>query len=176
MIYLIGGVPRVGKTTVAYKIMAEKGIPFVPADVLTHALDNTYKQLGIRAGEWETIPERFFPYLREFVRMTSFNVVDYAIEGDSFFPEHVSRLQKEYDIRSVFLGTSQTSLKKIRGFALHDDWVANLPEEEQQALPAWLMSTSEIFKNESEKYGISYFDMAENREQQFGQIVAKLFE
>ena len=165
MIYLIGGTPRVGKTTLARMIMERKHVPFVPADALTHALDQTYPQLGIRSGEWADIPDKFFPFLKEFVRTSGWNLKDYTIEGDSFFPEHVKKLSEEFKIRSVFLGTSDTNLELIKGPATHDDWVSELSEEKQKEMPAWFMSISEMFKKESEKYQIPYLDVALGREQ-----------
>lgn len=48
MLYFIGGPARVGKTTLAARLMRWQKTPFIPADVLTHALDETYPQLGIR--------------------------------------------------------------------------------------------------------------------------------
>jgi hypothetical protein len=164
MIYLIGGTPRVGKTTLAKIIMERKGVPFVSADVLTHALDHTYPTLEIRSGEWNSIPDKFYPYLKEFIRSSTDNQPNYTIDGDSFFPEHVKKLSEEFEIRSVFLGTSNTTLDLIKDEKNHDNWVADLSEEKQQALPAWLISTSEMFKNEAKKYDIAYFDTAENRE------------
>lgn len=164
MIYLIGGAPRIGKTTLARMMLDRKGIPFVPADVLTHALDRAYPELNIRSGGWTSIPEKFYPFLREFVKSSDSNSSDYVIEGDSFLPEHVERLSKEFKIKSVFLGTSNTTLDIIIGKAVHDDWVRDLPEEKQKGLPAWIISTSEMFKNEAKKYTVPYFDIAENRE------------
>jgi adenylate kinase family enzyme len=64
---LIGGAPRVGKTTLAELIFQRKGISFIPGDAVRDALDRTYPHLGAHAGEWEDVPERIFPYLRELV-------------------------------------------------------------------------------------------------------------
>jgi hypothetical protein len=176
MYYFIGGTPRVGKTTLATMILERNKIPFIPADVLTHSLDRAYKELGIRVGKWETIPAQFFPYLKEFVRSMTWTLPSYLIEGDSFFPEHIKMLQEEFPIKAVFLGTSKVSLEEIKGFAKHDDWVSGLPEEEQKKLPAELVSMSEMFESESEKYGVSYFDMSENREQKLEEAYVSLFE
>lgn len=77
MIYLIGGVPRVGKTTLAKLILERKGVPFVPADTLAHTLTHVYPQLGVRFGQegaWESIPEKFYPFLKSFVHGVKYHV------------------------------------------------------------------------------------------------------
>ena len=175
MIYLIGGTPRVGKTTLSKMIMERKDIPFVSADVLTHALDHTYPDLGIRSGGWHSIPDKFYPYLKEFIRSSTHNLPDYVIEGDSFLPEHVKKLSEEFEIKSLFLGTSNTTLELIKNKEIHDDWVSDLSDEKQKALPAWLISTSEMFKSESNKYDIPYFDTADNREKILEEAFQYLF-
>jgi 2-phosphoglycerate kinase len=164
MIYLIGGTPRVGKTTLAKILMERKAIPFVSADVLSHALDRAYPNLEIRSGGWASIPDKFYTYLREFIKSSTHNLPDYIIEGDSFFPEHVKKLSEEFQIKSVFLGASHTTLDLIKSNVLHSDWVSTLPQEKQEKLPEWLMSTSEMFKKEAEKHNIRYFDVSEGRE------------
>ncbi len=176
MIYLIGGAPRVGKTTLAKIILERKNIPFIPADVLTQAIDHTYPKLGVRSGEWEDIPDKFYPYLREFVSQMKWNLPDYVIEGDSFFPRHVKKLAKEFKVKSVFLGTSHASLEEIKKFAFHGDWTNDLSEKKQKELPDWLVSLSKMFKTEADKYKIPYFDMSEDREQKLEEAYSALFD
>ena len=175
MIYLIGGTPRVGKTTLSKIILQRKGIPFIPADVLTHALDHAYPQFEVRKGGWEKIPDRFFPYLRRFVESLTFSLSDYVVEGDSFFPEHVSKLSKEFKVKSIFLGTSDIKLEDILAYSAHDNWVRDKSREEQEALPNGLVEMSKMFKLEAEKYQIPYVDMAIDREKRLEEAYTHLF-
>ncbi len=167
MIYLIGGVPRVGKTTLAKLLLQRKGIPFVPTDTLAHTLTHMYPQLGIQFGKegaWENIPDQFYPFLKSFVHGVKYHISDYTVEGDAFFPAHAQKLiEEEKDIRCCFLGASSITLEDIRKYAF-DDWVGDLPEKRQKEIPAWIMEKSLMLKAESEKRGIPYFDMAIDRE------------
>ena len=175
MIYLIGGTPRVGKTTLSKIILERKGVPFIPADVLTHALDHTYPQFEIRKGGWKNIPDKFFPYLRRFVESLTFSLPDYVVEGDSFFPEHADKLAKEFKVKSVFLGTSHITLADILKYSNHDNWVKNKPKEEQEALPEGLIEISKVIQSGAHKYGIPYVDMSGDREKRLEEGYAHLF-
>jgi hypothetical protein len=170
MIYLIGGAPRVGKTTLARMLLERKGVPFIPADVLANALSKTYPELEVgfgSFGRWDQIPEKFYPFFRKVVRGLRHHHADFTVEGDSFFPQQAHQLlqesKEEIKIKACFLGASATTLENIRKYAL-SDWVGELPEEQQQALPHWIVEKSQMFKTESEKYGIPYFDVATERE------------
>ncbi len=169
MIYLIGGAPRVGKTTLATMLLKRKGVPFIPTDTLAHALTKTYPDLDIGFGvygKWDQLPEKFFPFFEKVVGGLKYHSPDFTVEGDSFFPEQANKLlQEEDNIRVCFLGASAITLENIRAHAF-SDWVGDLPEERQQAIPAWIMEKSQMFKTESEKYNIPYFDMAVEREKQ----------
>lgn len=166
MIYLIGGTPRVGKTTLSKMLMDRNHIPFIPLDALTHALDHAYPSLEIRKGNWDTIPDKFFPFLKEVVASMEWTLPNSTIEGDSFLPRHVAELAKSNQIRCVFLGTDKTSLEQIKGISTHDDWVSGIPEEEQIKLPARLVEMSEIFKKGCDEENLMYFNMADGREAQ----------
>ncbi len=175
MIYLIGGTPRTGKTTLAQMILERKQIPFVPTDVLTHALDCAYPKLSIRSDGWGTIPDMFYPYLREFVKWSELAMPNYVIEGDSFFPKHAHRLSGKFEIKSVFLGTSDIRLEDILAFAGHNDWVKERSKQYQKQLPQELVKKSAMIKKGADKYDIPYFDMAPNRKAGLEAAYASLF-
>ena len=157
-------------------IMERKGIPFIPADALTHALDHTYPQFKIRKDGWKSIPDKFYPYLHKFVESMTWSLPDFVVEGDSFFPEHVDKISKEFGVKSVFLGTSDIKLEDIIQYATHDNWVKDKPKEEQERLPKWLVEISQEYKSEAEKYNIPYFDMAIDREKKLEEAYSSLFQ
>jgi hypothetical protein len=166
MVYFIGGAPRVGKTTLARLILKRDGIPFMPADALRDALDRTYPDLGMRSGGWEGIPDRVFPYLRELVRTVTWQLPEYVLEGDSFFPEHVRRIEADDDVRAVFLGMSEVALEDIIANEGYDDWVGRMPEAEQEGMPSRISSLSSLFQTKAADAGLPYFDLSLGRERQ----------
>ncbi|MBB4887207.1 hypothetical protein [Streptomyces netropsis] len=50
MIHLIGGHPRVGKSTLAQMVLERAGIPGCPTDTLVSMLQNAAPQRGVRHG------------------------------------------------------------------------------------------------------------------------------
>jgi hypothetical protein len=59
---------------------------------------------------------------------------------------------------------------------VYDDWVTELTPKEQATLPELIVSISNDFKKEAEKYRIPYFDMANNRENQLEKAYKALFD
>lgn len=51
-----------------------------------------------------------------------------------------------------------------------------MPLEKQATLPQWIISVSSEFKVEAEKYQISYFDVAEDRDVQLENAYRYFFE
>ncbi len=168
MIYLIGGMPRVGKSTLAQMILERNKISWMPLDTVREALGVVSKNLGIYDGDewWASHHEKFFPFLKELVKSTQIARMSYVLEGDSFFPEHIDRLSKEFTIKGCFLGVSNLNvdiLKKHKGAG--DPWLDTITEEKLNSLPSWIMGKSQEYKKECEKYGIKYFDVSENHKQ-----------
>ena len=86
--------------------------------------------------EWNASPEvitssaqTFFPYLERFVWGVSSMAESYVIEGVDFLPEHVEKLSKQYQIRSVFLGCSEITLERFDQFPGRSRGYVFLPEE-----------------------------------------------
>ena len=121
MLYLIGGVPQVGKSTLAKLILERKKIAHVDTDWIIHMLMFAAPQLGIKTftklnkHEFKNKAINFYPFLYQFVKHNQPVIEDYVIEGDSFLPEHVSKLQKEFHVKACFLGTSNLQPETLLG-------------------------------------------------------------
>ncbi|WP_314251763.1 hypothetical protein [Streptomyces sp. DSM 40907] len=50
MIYLIGGPPRVGKSTLAWMLLEREGLPGCPTDALVSMLQRAAPEHGVRHG------------------------------------------------------------------------------------------------------------------------------
>lgn len=166
MVYFIGGPPRVGKTSLAKLILKRDGIPFMPADAVRDALDKTCPELGIHAAGWEGVPDRLSPYLQQLAKTVTWQLPEYVIEGDSFFPEHIRRMQETEDVRAVFLGMTEIHLADILAHEGYDPWVARMPKAEQEGMPEWISSLSRRFEKKAAEAGLPYFDLSLGREAQ----------
>jgi|GEM_PF-1128566 adenylate kinase family enzyme len=175
MIYLIGGAPRVGKTTLSKMILERKHIPFISTDLLRDALHEAYPELHIKDGKWKDWSKNFNAFFVSLVKHAHEIFPDCVIEGDVFFPSQVASLNNK-NVICCYLGTSKTDLETLKGVNVYDDWVTELTPKEQATLPELIVSISNDFKKEAEKYRIPYFDMANNRENQLEKAYKALFD
>ncbi len=164
MIYLIGGCPRVGKSTLAQKIVEEKNIPNIPLDVLVHVLKDSIPKFDLKNDI--DVANKFFPFLDSFIKHSIFTVPDYVLEGVIFTPAQVHKLQRKYKIKACFLGTSKTSLEHMLRYTGHNNWMSTKSRKHLEKLPATYIERSEYFKKESKKYGFRYFDMSQGKHAQ----------
>ena len=122
------------------------------------------KGTRLREATWTETPDRFFPFLKQFIRYTEKCVPEYLIEGAAISPAHVAILEKETAIRACFLGTSSVSLTDIVQYASIDDWVSLLDKNEQVELPNRIIEFSKLLKAETFRLAIPYFDVGVDRE------------
>lgn len=168
MIYLIGGMPRVGKSTLAKMILERKNISWMPLDIVRGALNSMVPNLGIKTGEdwWEGHHEKFFPFIKKLIHRIKQSDMPYVLEGDSFTPIQADTLIKEFGVKVCFLGTSKidtTILKNLKGVG--DDWISDISKEELEKLPGWIIKKSQEYKQECENIGIKYFDVSTDHTQ-----------
>jgi hypothetical protein len=179
VIYLVGGAPRAGKSVVSQQIASELGFGWVSTDLLAELL-RVKKENGVRV-EWNAAPEAiisnaewFFPYLERFVWGVSTQAENYLIEGVGFLPAQVAQLSQQYAIRSVFLGCSQMTLEKLDQFPGRSPGYGYLPEELRRQIvhdvPLW----SGFIRQECERFGQPYVDMADDFPKRLCEVVAML--
>ena len=160
MIYLIGGAPRTGKSTLANLLVKRDAIPFLSTDVILHMVSETQPELGL-TKPYADIPEKFAPYVVNLVKHVQSSHADYAIEGDLLTPRQIAELQKTYDIRACFLGFSAITLKEIQDHVGENDWLGDLSDADRESLPGQIVERSRELRRECEQYGIRYVDMAD---------------
>ena len=168
MIYLIGGAPRVGKSQFATKLVLAKPMPSFSLDFL-YNLDQITK---ISDFSEATILEKgrlFYPTLQELLVDVSRRSEDCVIDGEVILPEFISELCIKYDIRSCFLGLSQTNLETIIKYGGYFNWpkwkLANGYEYEVRDLAERTVNRSLTIKEQAVKYELPYFDLAVNYNQ-----------
>ena len=165
MIYLIGGAPRVGKSTLCQQISSKMRIGWVSTDLLMEVLRSKTVE-GIK-NEWKASPEVIkavaewsFPYIERFIWGVNSMADGYIIEGVDFLPEQVAQLSKQYQLRSIFLGCSKMTLEIFDQYPGKSKGYTNLPEEMRrqfsQDVPRW----SEFIRKEAEKSNCQYIDMS----------------
>lgn len=163
MIYLIGGTPRVGKSTLSSLILERNKISILSTDVIRNLIDFAPSKVGINDLPVEEKSEAFFPYFLQLLKILQNKYSDYVIEGDLFTPEQLSSIQERIQFKCCFFGTSNITLEDLKKIKAEHDWVSKFPEEEQKKLPQQFIKRSEVTKTEAEKYNFPYFDIYPDR-------------
>jgi hypothetical protein len=145
-----------GKSTLAQKLLKEKGIPYVSTDGLTVML----KPAGQPSFYSPEKAELFYPYLDLFISRMQNVGPDYVIEGDAFSPHHVDTLKQKYDISCVFLIMSQVKASNILQYIQHDAWARNITDEHMNDLINRVTKASEQIATDCNKYELPCFDLS----------------
>lgn len=163
MLYLIGGPPRMGKSTLAQKLLKEQTIPYVSTDGLTVML----KPMGEPSFYSPEKAARLYPVLETFISRMLKVCPDYTIEGDAFSPHHVDALRENHELRAIFFTMSQVSKDDIIQYAKYDNWASSDTESQLDDLVNRITDASKIIQEECLRLDIPCFDLSNNYEKTF---------
>ncbi|MEU9604817.1 hypothetical protein [Streptomyces sp. NPDC048057] len=170
MIYLIGGPPRVGKSTLAWMLLERAGLPNVPTDALVSMLQHAAPEHGVRHGDHpdKAVPAQ--PFLHAFLRAVAdgLDPADptdgYVVEGDVVTPATVAALAAEQiPATAVFLGS--TTLTAAHLSAAADDWLTGSPAAEYERTAAWIRERSTALRTQCETAGHVFVDTGHAHEE-----------
>lgn len=188
MIYLLGGPPRVGKSTISRVIPEKHGISVVSTDSLGAVLENVLRpeaEPGLfvfaRLNERPT-KDRIKLMLENTAALINYTVDesravwkavkpfilkeqdegrDVLIEGVAVLPELVSQLEN-VEYRVVFIGNQgnehKENIKKGAANNKHD-WMRYASSEYIGAFATFVVRMSAYIEQEARKYGFSYIEM-----------------
>lgn len=163
MIYLIGGTPRVGKSTLAALILERNNISSISTDVLRNLLDYSPLKVGIKDIELNKQPDSFFPYFLTLLHILQNKYPNYVIDGDLFIPQQIDSIKEKINLKCVFLGASNIVLDDLKKINSKLDWVSKMSPEEQTKLPEQFIKRSKLIEAEAKKYNFPYFDIYPDR-------------
>jgi len=170
MLFLVSGISRSGKTLLAKKILADKGIPYLSLDWLMMAFNDGIPEYGIHHLLWpDEIAEKIEPFLLGMIDSMLVDGMDYVIEGEAMRPQMVADLVEKHpdEINAVFLGYTDISVKnKVALVKKHvageNDWLTKESDEYIRDHIGNMIAHSKVIKNECEKHGLSYFDTSDD--------------
>lgn len=163
MIYLIGGAPRVGKSTLASMILERNHISSISTDVLRNVLDYSPLKIGIKDLEQNKRSETFFPYFLQLLKILQNKYPNYVVEGDLFTPQQIDSIKERIGLKCCFLGTSNITLEDVKKIDEKLDWVSKMSEEDQNKLPEYFIKRSKEVESEALKFHFPYFDIYPDR-------------
>src|SRR5271166_2188651 len=166
MLYLIGGAPRSGKTTLARRMLAEHGVPYFSIDTLIASLASAHPELGMRVSDPALKRmEIVWPTIRKVASDVVQSGDDLLLEGDVLLPKHLMEFgHRAYaGVKACFIGYAEVDpVKKLRAIRLHAadgiDWTEELDDARLLNLICELRTFSEYLRRECCHYKIPYFD------------------
>ncbi len=160
MIYLIGGPPKCGKTTLAKYLLKEKGVPWVSTDTLQNIVKAYTKEKDFvklfpsSVQRCDTNDEKYSKFSSDEIinayriqartiwdaidmfvvsEMTDEN--DFVIEGYHIEPELIAKLNKKYEdeIQSIFLVKKNEVkfVENIKESSTPNDWIVENTKENE---------------------------------------------
>lgn len=165
MIYLIGGCPRSGKSTITRLIHERKGIQGISIDYLTRALKKGSPKFEIlNTNDFENYVERcktVFPFLLPYVDTINKAMDNFVVEGCDFTPEQGLEIKEKLsNVKLCFLGFSKIDETHHAKFTHERSWLHGADEEKVKKLSDIYLKISEYNQKECEKLGIEYFDVS----------------
>lgn len=165
MIYLIGGCPRSGKSTITRLIHEKKGIQGISIDYLTRALKKGSPQFEIlNTNDFENYEARcnaIFPFLKPYIDTVNKAMENFVVEGCDFTPELGLKIQKDIkEIKLCFLGFSRIDETHHAKFTHERSWLYGAADEKVKKLSDTYLKISEFNQKECERLGITYFDVS----------------
>lgn len=166
MLYMIGGAPRSGKTTLARRMLAEHGLPYFSIDILIASLAKAKPELGIRVSDPALKRmEVVWPTIRKVASDVLQSGDDLLLEGDVLLPKHLMEFgHGTYTgIKACFIGYADVDpVKKLHAIRTHAadgiDWTEELDDAPLLNLIGELRTFSEYLRRECRHYKIPYFD------------------
>ncbi len=161
MLYIVGGLSKVGKTRVAELLLSQNAVSYLSTDLIIEMLEENQVQkfnADVRTSNFE-------PYLESIVRLGPAYHKDICIEGNAFTPKQIQKIKSvtECEIRECFLGMSSSDIDTILKYAGPDTWLLeDKTEEYRKNYPNLLSDQSKRLEAECKHYNCTYFDMADN--------------
>ncbi|MFD9518398.1 hypothetical protein [Streptomyces sp. NPDC059979] len=180
MIYLIGGPPRVGKSTLAWMLLERAGLPGCPTDVLVSMLERAAPEHGVRHG---THPDKAVlaePFLVEFVRAAAEALDasdprdDYVVEGDIVTPAAATAAAGlGIPLTAVFLGNTRLTPAHLRAAP---DWLEGADDSTYREIAAWVRDRSAALRDACAAGGHVYVELGAGHAQGIERAYSTLLE
>jgi hypothetical protein len=166
-LYLVGGAPRVGKSSLAQRLLAVDGIPFLPTDVLRTVLRRVLPELDAidqdPVDAWR-LAEFMYPHIEQAAEVCVEEAACFLIEGFDLAPTHVARLQaalKQTEVRGCFLGHGSFSIEDLAGYRGPKPQHRGAARAELGEAAAWIRRRSRQLRDECRSAGVPYVDVGE---------------
>jgi hypothetical protein len=166
-LYLVGGAPRVGKSSLARQLLEIDRVPFLPTDVLRTVLRRVLPELDAidqDPVDASLLAEYMYPHIEQAAEVCVEEAECFLIEGFELSPFYLARLQAalaQAEVRGCFLGHGSFTVEDLAGYRgpKPQHRVASLAELREAA--AWIRRRSRQLREECTAADVPYVDVGE---------------
>ena len=168
MNYLIGGMPRTGKSQLTQLLQEQLGCSVFGTDELIELFGNVVPEYGLRSDiDWQLKKAKVKPIILNLLKIYQKQGKNLIIEGAMVRAEDYGEyLDIDPELKCVFLGccdiTIDQKLQNCRENPTQNDWFLKETEAEQYRLIAEIISISKEIKGICTSSKIPYFDTSQN--------------
>jgi len=166
MLYLVGGVSRAGKSTLAERMRVRHGAPWFPLDALKMGLYGGAPGLGVHPehDDMETA-DLMWPVIRPLLLNLIFDGRDYLVEGVNLRPDTIAAFMAETSepTAACFFGYPHLTVaaKRAQVEALAgapNDWLNRMGDAYITDYIESCITRSALIRDECSRLGLAFFD------------------
>lgn len=166
-LYLVGGPPRVGKSSLAQRLLEVDGIPFLPTDVIRTVLRRVLPELDAidqDPVDASRLAEFMYPHIEQAAEVCVEEAECFLIEGFEPSPSYMARLQAALvpaEVRGCFLGHGTFSIEDLTAYRGPKPQHRGATREELREAAAWIRQRSQELRDECGDAGVPYVDVGD---------------
>ncbi|MCI8469909.1 MAG: hypothetical protein HFJ35_00070 [Clostridia bacterium] len=175
---IIFGCPRAGKTTSAKRLNEELKFSIISIDSIVTAFERIFPEMNIKhGGDIIEKAKKFAPFLYEYIERAIWEYTDrnFVLEGWHNLPDYFMPLINQENYVVICLGYPNADEKdlfnKIRKNDTEHDNTVNVTDEHLKNLIHESKISSELLKEQCQKWEIPFFETDKNREQVLNKVV-----
>ena len=180
MLYVLGGTPRAGKTTIARGFTRATGIPWFGIDFLKMGLARGFPAYGVHPMEGDRkTARRLWPIVKEMALTYVEEEEDILLEGTYMLPEYVVELQAAVSepMRACFVGFAEVDTRaKVEEMRRYTGGVGDWLHGEGDAVTnvEFLKEFSASIREACSQFGLKYFENSTDHPKVIDEVVSFL--
>lgn len=182
---IIAGVPRAGKSTVSHMLSKEFGYQHVSMDSIIAGFEKCFPETGVSTycglssmDTLKLISSKMAPFVRAMLDSAEYDEFEPGMVLDMYqlLPEDYEKYLRDANCEIVYLLTSdvtpQERFEIQKKYDTSKDYTFYKSDEELIEGAHYIVEQSILMKKQCEKYGLTYYETAHEREKAFKKILA----
>lgn len=167
---IILGAARSGKSTLAQMIHHKYNYSIISIDSFVSALKDAFPSLGIThsntKNKFELLPPFIFSYMKKII--TEYPNQRFVLEGWHVFPNEISKLFSDLDVKIICLGYTKISCDEafnlLRKNEKENSYTKTMKDEKIKKLILDHIQYSKVLEKQCKENNIVFYDTSFNRD------------